>query len=180
MTEAERYLEERLRQKKMAIPPPIPSSPSAPRSPISSVSGGVASQPSSVQEPLGVKWLNFFIYGLVPLNMVCLVYTVGVLVANWSALESFSANPGVSIIASLADFAMLVALFIGLRARKDWAWWLLMGSLVAKAPMGAFSRYSPSRDPTPFFVFLVIGFFLVCLPQLVYFYRRRHLFNVPR
>ena len=171
MTEAERYLAEKQRQQHQASNPPLPLPTVASRH--------NSTQHASVSNSnIGSKWLSFLNYGLLPFNGVCLLIALVMLFDKWDTLTRYGGNPAGILVGYLVDLSMIVALFFGLRQRTSWGWWLLMLFLVLKAPLGALHRFNPVNQTAPFMLFLVIGFLLICLPQLIYFYKRRSWFGV--
>jgi hypothetical protein len=97
--------------------------------------------------------------------------------------------------------AVMVAMFLGLRDRTPWGWWLVMINFLLAAPVYAWSKYAAevARVDLLNYARLVLGsrtsenmhadagfylmvclalFLLLFLPQLVYFYNRRAMFGV--
>lgn len=180
---ADRYLEERLHENEAktvpseempsaSTPPPLPP----PGHPQRSFPEDVPSIPhSEMPGDMGVGWLDFVNYILLPINCVSLVIFAFYLVSEEALLPAI--DSGFFLLHAL-DFVMIVALIFGLRKRRSWAWWLMMLLLVLKAPLGALMRFDPARQEEAFWGFMFGGFLIVCLPQLIYFYKRRGLFNV--
>ncbi len=188
MIEAERFLEEKKnRGKNPASSPDLTASPTAERG-----SDPVRAGTSTAGRKLETRWLNFVNYILVPANVVLCV--IGLcMVGGEAGMGSFA-------VGYVTDIVVGVALFVGLRNRTPWGWWLMMAVLVLKAPIAAWSRYSmacmkadlmdvakdlgysvasSTRVDGAGFVWLAIaGFVFICLPQMIYFYKRRGLFNV--
>ena len=168
-TEAERFLAERQQQAlQRTTPPPI-----AP-----GVSEKLPESDKAAPTGRGVKWLNFVNYVLLPLDAITALISIGGLIAMWGDLSELEISPAVTVVGLALGFCFDVALFFGLRLRKPWGWWLMMTFLVVKAPLGALRRYSFSEQTDLFLMFVVIGFLAVCLPQLIYFNRRRDMFGV--
>jgi hypothetical protein len=189
MIEAERFLEAKQNRGKNPVSPPdLPASPPArPRS------ASVRTETSPASRPLETKWLDFVNYILVPAGV--LLSVIGLFMVGGKAGEM-----GAVVVGLVADIAVGVALFFGLRNRTPWGWWLMMAVLVMKAPMAAWNRYSlacmkadlmgqirdmgysvasGTRVDGGGFVWLAIaGFVFLCLPQMIYFYNRRGLFDV--
>ncbi len=189
MTEADRFLEEKLnRGKKPASPPDIPGGPPAQQGTPSARSG--ASPASQAQ---GTKWLDFVNYVLVPGSVVLSVVALCIIGSN-------AGDMALVMVGILVDIVVGIALFFGLRNRTPWGWWLMMALLVVKAPLAAMSRYAAASmkadlyssiqslgysvgsragtDVGPFVLLALAGFVLFCLPQMIYFHRRRGLFHV--
>jgi len=131
-------------------------------------------------------------YVLVPLNGMVSLGTAIYFLATGGGSEM-----GMVIVGLFVDCGICVALFLGLLNRTPWGWWLMMAVLFLKAPLTAVNKYllaSMKSDlynslipsgaapmnvsAAPFIAFAFIGFVAICLPQLVYFYKRHRLFSV--
>jgi hypothetical protein len=121
-------------------------------------------------EKLPVKWLNFYTIYLIPIRiLLALIITFKVFLLN----HNFHITPMLLVVLSLS-------VFIGLRGRKLWGWWLnwlyLIGDLMSIPLRYLFSSENPIREFEP----NVIGFVLIglCwfLPNYIYFKKRRGLF----
>lgn len=145
-------------------------------------------------KPLGIKWLKIVNYGLVPLNML-----LAVIALVWLLGQERDEVVGGMIPWTLANLGLLAALFVGLHRRQAWGWWLLMAFLALKGPMKAWNVYwkdtlvseimnsiagagfGAGGSTVGFGKYILMAlaiFVVVCLPQMVYFYNRRQLFNV--
>ena len=187
MIEAERFLKEKQnRGKQTASPPDLPANPAAPCG-----SAQVQAGTSTASLKLETRWLNFVNYILVPANVVLCV--IGLyMVGSEPEMRPF-------VIGYVVNIVITVALFFGLRNRTPWGWWLMMAVLALKAPSSAYHRYSLAClhaeimnglkdmgysvassmrvDVAEIVRFALFGFVFICLPQMIYFYKRRGLFN---
>jgi hypothetical protein len=192
MIEAERFLEEK-QQRAVNPPPATDCAGSETTSEEGSNRLAPPPIPTTANQAQSTKWLAFVNYILVPINFVGAVISL-LIVGNCSG------NTSPIVVTLIVDIALCVTLFIGLRQRTSWGWWLIMVELLLKAPLAAWTKYlvaclkadvvneirdklstSSSRmyvDSDIFIWMAAGGFLLICLPQMVYFYRRRRLFGV--
>ena len=135
----------------------------------------------------GEKWLWIITNVFLPLNVL------GCIIRLFTNTDN-----AVSVITSLLDLLMVVAVFWGLRKRTAWGWWLVIAYIVLTSVALVYAKYMeevdsfalaskfraldglpPLQAHTGAYVLLGIAVFcLIGIPNLIYFYHRRRRFGV--
>ncbi len=119
--------------------------------------------------PLGGKWLKFTNNILLPFGALMSVIRVIVLIGNADNLPAGSV--GGQVLSALINLGFSAALFVGLKQRKPWAWYFMLGMLVL-TPIGAAISRMPGNagNQGVTVALLIIGFLAWTLPNAIYFY----------
>ena len=145
------------------------------------------------------RWLWFITYILLPLNVIGQTFVLFWLLDNNQG--------GFSLVLILAEIGFAIATILGLHQQRSWGWYCIMvmfGIQLLATPLKvhakASMRYevtqaansylqsqgrSPIRtsEPSIFDIEPMLTFFLLLViwtaPNMIYFYRRKHLFIVP-
>jgi len=125
---------------------------------------------SAINSGIPVRWLNFYIYGRIPLGILFSISFLMEIIDHMTKINL----PFLYLTIITVDIIFSIALFIGLHKRKLWSWklnWFVLGLEVITRPL---------FQTTNFNEYVIISGILIVvwfLPNLVYFKKRKTLFS---
>ena len=142
-----------------------------------------APREEQIKQELPTNWLNFYVGVRIPLGIGIAV--IRGMAASYAALFGVgafaaSAAPEVrafglsTLITTPFDICLAVLVFVGLRRRRLWGWWLNWFVLVLET-LGR--PLDMADNVTMYPVFLIAVALLWFLPNAIYFKKRRNLFT---
>jgi len=117
----------------------------------------------NVNKELPIRWLKFFTYIRIPLGIVMIL------------IQTLSLKNFFVILINLLFCSYGGLVIYGLHKRKFWGWILVLILIVLETILLSLRYLEISLKF--FFGYLIIVFFVWCLPNLIYFNKRKHLFN---
>lgn len=125
----------------------------------------------SNNKSFGLKWFVFYTYIRLPISILLLIISVAILYDR--VFMAVDLNEIFSLLLLLIYLVLLIALLIGLKDRKLWAWKLNFIVLIIETIIAAIGK---SDDIVIFITLTVLGSLLWILPNWVYFSKRKFLF----
>ena len=128
---------------------------------------------TAMEGGMPVRWLYFYTYIAIPLSVIVISWHLALSFGGWCISNNrIAASPFIAVSAfNLLVVIILVATIFGLHRRRRWGWNLNWGVLALKVII------QPLISLQTYFVCLAIAVFVWFIPNLIYFAKRRHLFQ---